>query len=250
MHVLPLHSDLATRLRQWLAKREQRADGQRVVLAFDRAANVKPERQFPGTWAAKAATMLRRDLKTAKIPYATDSGFADFHSLRHTFISNLVAVGVHPKLAQQLARHSTITLTMDRYSHVGLLDMSTALESLPAATTPESQPMQATGTTDQHAEDFSCTKSCTRSAEITSSQPFSTVAESSETHLSRPTKKPRFPAEYEAFSESNTAQIQEASVGVEPTRDGFAIRCLSHLATTPNAGAESSCHRKVGQGGS
>ncbi len=25
-------------------------------------------------------------------------------------------------------------------------------------------------------------------------------------------------------------------MGVEPTRDGFAIRCLSHLATTPKAG--------------
>ena len=232
-HGLPLRFDLATRLHPYLAKCEQRVDDQRAILAFDRAADVKPERRFPETWAAKAATMLRADLEAAEIPYATDSGFADFHSLRHTFISNLVAVGVHPKLAQQLARHSTITLTMDRYSHVGLLDMTTALESLPAATTPESQPMPATGTTDQHAEDFSCTKSCTRSAEISRSQPFSTVAESGETHLSRPTKKPRFPAKNEAFSESNTAQIQEASVGVEPTRDGFAIRCLSHLATAP-----------------
>ena len=41
----------------------------------------------------------------------------EFHALRHTFISNLAAGGVHPKTAQVLARHSTITLTMDRYSH-------------------------------------------------------------------------------------------------------------------------------------
>ena len=151
-HGLPLRFDLATRLHPYLAKCEQRVDDQRAILAFDRAADVKPERRFPETWAAKAATMLLADLEAAEIPYATDSGFADFHSLRHTFISNLVAVGVHPKLAQQLARHSTITLTMDRYSHVGLLDMTTALESLPVVTAPESQTMRATGTTDQEGE--------------------------------------------------------------------------------------------------
>ena len=39
-----------------------------------------------------------------------------FHALRHTFITNLARSGVHPKTAQSLARHSTITLTMDRYS--------------------------------------------------------------------------------------------------------------------------------------
>ncbi len=42
---------------------------------------------------------------------------ADFHALRHTFISNLAAGGVHPKIAQTLARHSTFALTMERYSH-------------------------------------------------------------------------------------------------------------------------------------
>ena len=41
---------------------------------------------------------------------------ADFHALRHTFITNLAESGVHPKLAQELARHSTITLTMDKYT--------------------------------------------------------------------------------------------------------------------------------------
>ena len=56
---------------------------------------------------------------------------------------------------------------MDRYSHVGLLDLNAALESLPIATAPESQSLRATGTTDQSAEDFSCTKSCKRPAEIT-----------------------------------------------------------------------------------
>ncbi len=56
---------------------------------------------------------------------------ADFHALRHTFISNLAAGGVHPKTAQTLARHSTITLTMDRYSHVYRGALASALDVLP-----------------------------------------------------------------------------------------------------------------------
>ena len=56
----------------------------------------------------------------------------DFHSLRHTFVSNLVSGGVHPKTAQRLARHSTIGLTMDRYAHIqGAGDMIAALGVLP-----------------------------------------------------------------------------------------------------------------------
>jgi len=43
----------------------------------------------------------------------------------------LAMSGVHPKLAQELARHSSITLTLDRYSHVRLVDRAAALEALP-----------------------------------------------------------------------------------------------------------------------
>lgn len=55
----------------------------------------------------------------------------DFHSLRHQFITDLVASGANPKIAQTLARHSTITLTMDRYTHVGLHDLTASVNSLP-----------------------------------------------------------------------------------------------------------------------
>src|SRR5262249_2608782 len=78
------------------------------------------------------AEMLRVDLAAAKIPYRdTANRVADFHALRHTFISNLAAGGVHPKTAQVLARHSTITLTMDRYSHIGRAADAQALNALP-----------------------------------------------------------------------------------------------------------------------
>jgi hypothetical protein len=58
--------------------------------------------------------------------------------------------GIHPKLAQSLARHSTITLTMDRYSHVQFHDRVAALEAvpsfLPPANVQEAQSLPAKGT--------------------------------------------------------------------------------------------------------
>ena len=51
----------------------------------------------------------------------------DFHGLRHSFITLMAQSGIHPKVAQSLARHSTITLTMDRYAHVRLFDQAEAL---------------------------------------------------------------------------------------------------------------------------
>ncbi len=78
------------------------------------------------------AEMLRVDLEAAGIPYRDGSNqVVDFHALRHTFITNLANGGVHPKTAQVLARHSTITLTMDRYSHTGRAADAAALGALP-----------------------------------------------------------------------------------------------------------------------
>lgn len=54
----------------------------------------------------------------------------DFHVLRHSFITSLVKGGVSPKVAQALARHSKITLTMDTYSHLNIHDHRSALDSL------------------------------------------------------------------------------------------------------------------------
>jgi hypothetical protein len=39
---------------------------------------------------------------------------------------------VPSKVAQTLARHSTITLTMDRYTHLGVIDLVDALKRLPS----------------------------------------------------------------------------------------------------------------------
>ena len=80
------------------------------------------------------AKMIRKDLEAAQIPYKTDDGQVDFHGLRHSFITNLTRQGVHPKDAQVLARHSTITLTMDFYTHVKRESLRKIIEAQPDLT--------------------------------------------------------------------------------------------------------------------
>jgi integrase len=67
----------------------------------------------------KPVEMLKHDLAVAGIPYKDETGrYCDFHALRHTFISRLARAGVSPAVSKDLARHSTITLTIDYYTHV------------------------------------------------------------------------------------------------------------------------------------
>ncbi len=41
-----------------------------------------------------------------------------FHDLRHSHATQLLAAGIHPKIAQERLGHSSITTTLDLYSHV------------------------------------------------------------------------------------------------------------------------------------
>lgn len=41
-----------------------------------------------------------------------------FHALRHTAATLLLSGGVHPKVVQEMLGHSTISITLDTYSHV------------------------------------------------------------------------------------------------------------------------------------
>ena len=75
----------------------------------------------------------------------------DFHSLRHTFGTLLAASGVHPKVAQDLMRHSDINLTMSRYTHTLRGQTVSAIESLPDFGLPSIQSNAASATgTDGH----------------------------------------------------------------------------------------------------
>ena len=63
-------------------------------------------------------------------------------------MTELVRAGVAPKDAKELARHSTITLTMDHYSHVTVRDTAAAVARLPMPLRParQSAALKATGT--------------------------------------------------------------------------------------------------------
>ena len=104
-------------------------------------------------WIAEAAADRERARREASdfLTYQNEDGlFADFHSHRHTFISNLGKAKVPLGTAQKLARHSTPVLTSNIYTHLEIADHVAAIESLPSL--PSDGPssvgnvLQATGT--------------------------------------------------------------------------------------------------------
>lgn len=104
----PITRELAAGLREFIAGREH-----------GKPAIVVPE---------KTAAMLRADLEAAGIPYHTKDGTLDFHALRASYITHLIRSGANPKVVQMLARHSTITLTLDLYTRLDDGDLRKALE--------------------------------------------------------------------------------------------------------------------------
>lgn len=139
-----LHEALVTRLRAWLERKKPSRD----ELLFPVSGKV------PGGIERKTAKMMKLDLAAARsnwleefesdaersrhdesdfLRYCDHDGrFADFHSNRHTFITSLSRNAVSPRMAQSLARHSDIRLTMGTYTHVEVNDQQAAIESLPA----------------------------------------------------------------------------------------------------------------------
>ncbi|MBB4001567.1 tyrosine-type recombinase/integrase [Aurantimonas endophytica] len=56
-----------------------------------------------------------------------------FHDLRHSHATQMLAAGVHPKIAQERLGHSTIAITLDLYSHVMPGMQADAAEQVDAA---------------------------------------------------------------------------------------------------------------------
>jgi integrase/recombinase XerC len=102
--VQPIASELAALLRDYLT---EKPEGQPV---------------WGGRWAKNycGAEMLRGDLETAGIPYVIPGPdgplYADFHSLRHSYLTLGGRAGIDLRTLQELAGHSTPVLTA-RYSH-------------------------------------------------------------------------------------------------------------------------------------
>jgi integrase len=63
-------------------------------------------------------------------PLLKKAGLPDirFHDLRHTCATLLLSRGHHPKLVQELLGHSSVAMTLDRFSHVlpGMGDQTAA----------------------------------------------------------------------------------------------------------------------------
>jgi hypothetical protein len=61
---------------------------------------------------------------------------ADFHALRHTFITNIMKFRINPKTAQSLARHFAIDLTVNVYTSLTVNDQAAAIAALHGLKTP------------------------------------------------------------------------------------------------------------------
>jgi len=118
---LPLSDDFAIILREFL----QGKPAEEIV--------------WQGFWWRRAAEMIRSDLEDAEIPIEDQEGrVIDFHGQRTTFITNLSRVGISPALAQKLARHSDINLTMGTYTQLAMSELGQAVDRLPSLTSKDS----------------------------------------------------------------------------------------------------------------
>jgi integrase len=112
--VLPLHLDLVPLIREQLS----------------RLHNGDP--LFPFLEQRKTARMMQVDLEAAGIPYQDADGlYADFHALRHSFISRAWESGESPAVVMSLARHRSLQMTM-RYTHVDKSAQVRAVKSMPS----------------------------------------------------------------------------------------------------------------------
>ena len=72
-------------------------------------------------WHRREWVQLRKAAKLDGYP---------FHGLRHTFLTRSARAGVHPKVAQRLAGHSSEAVTLGVSTHVGDADLRAAVERL------------------------------------------------------------------------------------------------------------------------
>jgi len=123
-------------------------------LCLSEAVRLPVSGEVSGGVERKTGKMIRLDLQAARkqwieeadtereraereesdfLTYCNHAGlYADFHSNRHLFITNLERAGIRPKMAQTLARHSDVRLTMDVYTHVDREEQIDAIRKLGA----------------------------------------------------------------------------------------------------------------------
>ncbi|MFW6114359.1 MAG: tyrosine-type recombinase/integrase [bacterium] len=118
--VLPLHLDLVPLIRK------------QVSLLH----NGDP--LFPFLKDRKTTEMIKADLEAAGIPYQDADGlYADFHALRHSFITGAWESGESPEVVMSLARHRSLQMTM-QYTHVDNLVQVRAVQAMRSPLTKDS----------------------------------------------------------------------------------------------------------------
>jgi integrase len=141
--VLPLHPSLVEKLKQWLAVKNpqpnellfpvsHRSGGVERRTAKMIQFDLQSARTF---WVAESESPADEEKRLASdfLQYKNQKGlFADFHCLRHTFITNLGRAKVALKTAQTLARHSTVELTANIYTHIDQQEQIDAINALPS----------------------------------------------------------------------------------------------------------------------
>ncbi len=137
-----LHPDVVAEFNAWVAAKNPSPD----EILFPVSDKSSPTER-------KTSVMVERDLASAREVWINESNsdaerasressdflkyvdshgkYADVHGLRHTFVTNLARANVSPKMAQTLARHSDIKLTMSIYTHVAPVEQAAAIKSLP-----------------------------------------------------------------------------------------------------------------------
>lgn len=116
---IPLHSSLVEGVRSWLTSKGFGPDDP----VFDLRAKRGELRN--------TAKMMRADLKAAGLPYQNEEGlYADFHSNRAAFITNLVRSGIPFFRVVKLARHSDPKLTA-KYDKASRKQLAEDVERLP-----------------------------------------------------------------------------------------------------------------------
>jgi integrase len=142
---ISLRADLADELREWI---EDRAEVSRRLTIESAGCSSDPSGALLAV-PQGLIKILARDLATAGMPKIDERDRSlDVHALRTTFGTILSKAGVAPRTAQAAMRHSRIDLTMNVYTDPIALDISGAVESLPAisADTFEAGRLQQTGT--------------------------------------------------------------------------------------------------------
>ncbi|MCL2117889.1 MAG: site-specific integrase [Planctomycetaceae bacterium] len=138
-----LHSDIVERFLKWLEIRKPENESEILFPISNKTSDVDRRTSemmmfdlsfARNLWLTEAKGDAERQTRAASdfLRYQDSQGkFADFHALRHTFITNLSRANVSPKVAQTLARHSDIRLTMQIYTHIDSDEQAAAINSLP-----------------------------------------------------------------------------------------------------------------------